>query len=166
TRNDVLIVGAGPAGLGCAVALKACGVENLAILDRRGVGAAFEHWPAQMRMITPSFHSNPFGQVDLNAITPQTSVADYLGREHPSGEDLIALLEALPPAVVRAKALVWLRDRPGSRWLFGRSIDDPVGEPDRVDGIIKAPSSLVCIGPGLDPSQIRGLVEDHLGTRC
>jgi G3E family GTPase len=82
------------------------------------------------------------------------------------GEYLIALLEALPPAVVRAKALVWLRDRPGSRWLFGRSIDDPVGEPDRIDGIIKAPSSLVCIGPGLDPSQIRGLVEDHLGTRC
>lgn len=82
------------------------------------------------------------------------------------GEDLIALLEALPPAVVRAKALVWLRDRPGSRWLFGRSTDDPVGEPYEVDGLTKAPSSLVCIGPGLDPSQIRALVREHLGTRC
>jgi thioredoxin reductase len=94
-RHDVLIVGAGPAGLGCAVALKACGVENLAILDRQEVGASFEHWPAQMRMITPSFHSNPFGQVDLNAITPQTSVADYLGREHPSGPDYARYLRAV-----------------------------------------------------------------------
>lgn len=75
--------------------MKACGVENLAILDRRGVGASFEHWPAQMRMITPSFHSNPFGQVDLNAITPQTSVADYLGREHPSGPDYARYLRAV-----------------------------------------------------------------------
>jgi cation diffusion facilitator CzcD-associated flavoprotein CzcO len=95
TRHDVLIVGAGPAGLGCAVALKACGLENLAILDRRGVGAAFEHWPAQMRMITPSFHSNPFGQVDLNAITPQTSPADFLGREHPSGLEYARYLRAV-----------------------------------------------------------------------
>lgn len=77
------------------MALKACGVENLAILDRREVGASFEHWPAQMRMITPSFHSNPFGQVDLNAITPQTSVADYLGREHPSGPDYARYLRAV-----------------------------------------------------------------------
>lgn len=95
SRHDVLIVGAGPAGLGCAVALKACGVEKLAILDRRGVGASFERWPAQMRMITPSFHSNPFGQVDLNAITPQTSVADYLGLEHPSGPDYARYLRAV-----------------------------------------------------------------------
>lgn len=94
-RDDVVIVGAGPAGLGCAVALKACGVENLAIVDRRGVGAAFGSWPAQMRMITPSFHSNPFGQPDLNAITPQTSPADYLGREHPSGEDYARYLRAV-----------------------------------------------------------------------
>lgn len=92
---DVLIVGAGPAGLGCAVALKACGVEKLAIFDRHGVGAAFENWPAQMRMITPSFHSNPFGQVDLNAITPQTSPADYLGREHPSGIEYARYLRAV-----------------------------------------------------------------------
>jgi G3E family GTPase len=77
-------------------------------------------------------------------------------------EDLIALLESLPPVVVRAKALVRLQDRPRSRWLFGRSIDDPVGEPYEVDGLAKAPSSLVCIGPGLDPAAIRALVEEQL----
>ena len=76
-------------------------------------------------------------------------------------EDLIALLESLPPVVVRAKALVRLQDRP-SRWLFGRCTDDPVGEPYEVDGLAKAPSSLVCIGPGLDPAAIRALVEEQL----
>jgi G3E family GTPase len=77
-------------------------------------------------------------------------------------EDLIALLESLPPVVVRAKALVRLQDRPGSRWLFGRSTDDPVGEPYEVDGLTKAPSSLVCIGPGLDRAEIHALVKTWL----
>ncbi|MBP83581.1 MAG: hypothetical protein CMO61_07005 [Verrucomicrobiales bacterium] len=92
---DVLIVGAGPAGLGCAAALKDCGIDNIALVDRRGVGAAFEAWPAQMRMISPSFHSNPFGQVDLNAITPHTSPADYLHTEHPTGAEYARYLNAI-----------------------------------------------------------------------
>ncbi len=81
---------------------------------------------------------------------------------HYRSEEVIALFHALPPVVVRAKALVRLRDRPGSRWLFGRSIDDPVDDPYEVDGLAKAPSSLVCIGPGLDPEVIRGLVAEIL----
>lgn len=72
SRHDVLIVGAGPAGS------KASGVENLGILDRRRVGASFENWPAQMRMIIP-----------------RTSVADYLGREHPSGPEYARYLRAV-----------------------------------------------------------------------
>jgi len=92
---DVLIVGAGPAGLGCAAALKECGIENLAIVDRRGVGASFDAWPAQMRMISPSFHSNPYGQPDLNTITPHTSPADYIHSEHPTGPDYARYLRAI-----------------------------------------------------------------------
>ncbi|MEM0970510.1 MAG: NAD(P)/FAD-dependent oxidoreductase [Verrucomicrobiota bacterium] len=92
---DVLIVGAGPAGLGCAAALKECGIENLVLVDQRGVGASFEAWPAQMRMISPSFHSNPFGQPDLNAITPHTSVADFVNTEHPTGAEYARYLRAL-----------------------------------------------------------------------
>lgn len=92
---DVIIVGAGPAGLGCAAALKECGVENMALVDLRGVGASFEAWPAQMRMISPSFHSNPFAQPDLNAITPHTSPADYLHAEHPTGEEYARYLKAI-----------------------------------------------------------------------
>jgi thioredoxin reductase len=92
---DVIIVGAGPAGLGCAAALKQCGIENLVLVDRSEVGAAFEAWPAQMRMISPSFHSNPFGQADLNAVTPHTSPADFLHAEHPTGKEYARYLKAV-----------------------------------------------------------------------
>ena len=82
---EVVIVGAGAAGLGCAVALKEFGVDDVIILDRHEVGASFRRWPQEMRFITPSFTSNAFGLLDLNAIVPNTSPAYTLDREHPSG---------------------------------------------------------------------------------
>lgn len=91
---DVVVVGAGPAGLGSAIALRRCGIDRIVILERAQVGASFERWPAQMRMITPSFHSNPFGQTDLNALTPETSPGDFLGTEHPSGKEYATYLRA------------------------------------------------------------------------
>jgi putative flavoprotein involved in K+ transport len=93
-QQEVIIVGAGPAGIGCAVALKACGIE-VRVLDGAGVGAAFAAWPRQMRMITPSFHSNAFGAVDLNAVTPETSPADFLRTQHPDGPEYARYLTAL-----------------------------------------------------------------------
>ena len=83
--HEVAIVGAGAAGLGCAVALKEFGVDDIIILDRHEVGASFRRWPQEMRFITPSFTSNAFGLLDLNAIVPGTSPAFTLDREHPSG---------------------------------------------------------------------------------
>ena len=83
--HDVAIVGAGAAGLGCAAALKEFGVDDMIILDRHEVGASFRRWPQEMRFITPSFTSNAFGMLDLNAIVPGTSPAFTLDREHPSG---------------------------------------------------------------------------------
>ena len=91
---DVLIVGAGPAGIGCALALKACGVRAQ-LVDAEGVGAAITRWPLQMRLITPSFHSNPFGNADLNAVTPDTSPADFLHTQHPDGREYARYLRAL-----------------------------------------------------------------------
>ena len=93
-REEVIIVGAGPAGIGCAVALKQCGIDAR-VLDGAGVGAAFAAWPRQMRMITPSFHSNAFGAVDLNAVTPDTSPADFLNTQHPDGREFALYLTAL-----------------------------------------------------------------------
>ena len=83
--HQVAIVGAGAAGLGCAAALKEFGVDDTVILDRHEVGASFRQWPMEMRFITPSFTSNAFGLLDLNAIVPGTSPAYSLDREHPSG---------------------------------------------------------------------------------
>ena len=57
---EVIIVGAGPAGIGCALALQRAGLERLLELEADRVGASFRRWPAEMRLITPSFHANPF----------------------------------------------------------------------------------------------------------
>lgn len=72
---DVVIVGAGPAGVGCAVVLQELGLENFVLLDRLQVGASFSRWPVEMNLITPSFPSHGFGLLDLNAITLKTSPA-------------------------------------------------------------------------------------------
>lgn len=98
TRNmihDVIIVGAGAAGIGCAAALKACGVKRMILLDAKGTGGSFASWPLQMRLLTPSFHAGSFGQVDLNSVTPDTSVADCLHTQHPTGAQYARYLAAL-----------------------------------------------------------------------
>ena len=93
--HDVVIVGAGPAGLGCAATLKEFGVEDVVVLDRHEIGASFRRWPKEMRLITPSFTGNAFGSLDLNSIVPATSPAYTLGREHPSGSDYADYLDAV-----------------------------------------------------------------------
>ena len=93
-RVDVVIIGAGPAGLGCSLSLRRRGVESVLVLEASSVGSSFAAWPKEMRMITPSFHANPFLQTDLNAIHPDTSPADLHGCEHPSGEQYAAYLQA------------------------------------------------------------------------
>lgn len=89
--EDVVIVGAGPAGLGVACALRRIGVDAL-VVDRHGVGASFERWPQGTRLLTPSFTGNQFGLCDLNAITPDTSPALSLLEEHPTGDQYAAYL--------------------------------------------------------------------------
>jgi putative flavoprotein involved in K+ transport len=95
--HDVVIVGAGAAGVGVGVALRKIGFDesNFVVIDRREIGASFRSWPAEMRFISPSFNSNPFGLIDLNAVTPDTSPAFSLRNEHPSGADYARYLEAV-----------------------------------------------------------------------
>ena len=92
---DIVIVGAGAAGLGLGVTLRDLGIENFVILDRSAIGASFLRWPRQTRFITPSFNSNQFGSLDLNAICLYTSPAYSVGVEHPTGEEYASYLRGV-----------------------------------------------------------------------
>lgn len=93
---DVLVVGGGAAGIGVSVALKDAGIENFVILERHHLlGASFLLWPAETRLITPSFATNSIGMLDLNAVALQTSPASMLEVEHPTGEEYAAHLNAV-----------------------------------------------------------------------
>ncbi len=92
---DIVIVGAGAAGLGFGVTLRDLGIKNFVILDRAAVGASFLRWPRQTRFITPSFNSNQFGGLDLNAVCLQTSPAYSVGVEHPTGEEYAGYLRGV-----------------------------------------------------------------------
>ena len=39
--HDVIIVGGGPAGIGCAAALKRASIENVLVLEGNKVGSSF-----------------------------------------------------------------------------------------------------------------------------
>ena len=93
-RVDVTVVGAGAAGIGIGVALSKLECEFV-IVDREKIGASFRRWPEEMRFITPSFPSNSFGLVDLNAVSPYTSPAYTVERQQPSGEEYADYLEAV-----------------------------------------------------------------------
>ena len=82
---DVVIVGAGPAGIGMALALSKVPGLDFGVLESDRIGESFRRWPAQTRLITPSFNSNPFGLADLNAVDETSSPAIFAGAEHLSG---------------------------------------------------------------------------------
>jgi putative flavoprotein involved in K+ transport len=94
TPRNIVIVGAGPAGLGCAIELSRRGVNDFTLLDRHGIGASFERWPAETRFITPSFPASGFGVSDLNQIGDvlPSSIYDV---EHPPGRDYARYLQAV-----------------------------------------------------------------------
>ncbi len=82
----VIVVGAGPAGIGVAALLEKCAIPAL-VLERGRIGESFFQWPKETRFISPSFTGNFFGAVDLNAVTPESSPAFGLQTEHPSGQE-------------------------------------------------------------------------------
>jgi len=84
---DVVVVGAGPAGIGISIALIDAGVENLLVLERDCVGSSFTQWPKETRFITPSFPSNSIGMLDLNSIAIGISPAHIMRVEHPTGQE-------------------------------------------------------------------------------
>ncbi len=85
-KLDVLIVGAGPAGIGMALELNKVADLKYGIVERDRIGESFRRWPAQTRLISPSFYSSPFGLADLNAVDAASSPAIVSSAEHLSGQ--------------------------------------------------------------------------------
>ncbi|MBB3037881.1 NAD(P)/FAD-dependent oxidoreductase [Hoyosella altamirensis] len=83
---DVLVAGAGPAGIGCALALQSVDSLTYGVIERGVVGQSYRDWPRWTRFLTPSFTGNAFGAIDINAIHPETSPALLLQTDYPSGE--------------------------------------------------------------------------------
>ena len=92
---DVVIVGAGAAGIGIASMLKDLGMDKMIVLERNQVGSTFEKWPKEMRFITPSFTTNFWGHIDLNSVVSGTSPAYSLETEHPTGKEYAKYLKLL-----------------------------------------------------------------------
>lgn len=92
---DVVVIGAGAAGVGVAIALQHAGVKSSVVLDRETVGASFAAWPAETRFITPSFPTNSIGMLDLNSIAVGVSPAYSLEVEHPTGEEYASHLRGV-----------------------------------------------------------------------
>ena len=92
---DVIVVGAGAAGVGVAISLQHVGIENFVIVDRDTVGASFAAWPAETRFITPSFPSNSIGMLDLNSVAIGVSPAYNMRVEHPTGAEFAEHLQSL-----------------------------------------------------------------------
>ena len=89
----VAIVGAGPAGLGVARVLRDLQIPDVWVLERGQIGQTFHDWPAETRLLTPSFPGNVFGVTDLNAISFDSSPGWSLRSEHPTGKAYAQYLE-------------------------------------------------------------------------
>lgn len=92
---DVIIVGAGAAGIGVAISVLHSGVEDFLLVDRKTVGASFAAWPTETRFITPSFPSNSIGMLDLNSVAIGVSPAFNMRIEHPTGQEFADHLQSL-----------------------------------------------------------------------
>ncbi|QTU83265.1 NAD(P)-binding domain-containing protein [Carnobacteriaceae bacterium zg-C25] len=86
-KKEIVIIGAGAAGIGMGCALHKLGINDFVILEKGVVGESFFNWPKETRLITPSFTTNGFGFPDINAIAPDTSPAYTFAKEHLSGEE-------------------------------------------------------------------------------
>jgi putative flavoprotein involved in K+ transport len=101
--HDVIMVGAGASGIGCGVVRQDLGITSFLIFDREHTGASFDRWPEEMHFITPSFTSNAFGLLDLNAVTLNTSPAFTLHVGYPTSHQYANYLRALQKPHRRAQ---------------------------------------------------------------
>ncbi|MGT2769254.1 NAD(P)/FAD-dependent oxidoreductase [Streptococcus ictaluri] len=95
TTRELIIIGAGAAGIGFACALKRLKQDDFLVLEKGEIGDSFLKWPKTTRFITPSFTTNGFGFPDINAVVPNTSPAFTFEKEHLSGPEYAHYLSLL-----------------------------------------------------------------------
>lgn len=81
-------------------------------------------------------------------------------------EAMWRFLAALPTGVLRAKALATVDDEPGVRRLFERVGTELMGDPLVVPLSDRVPSSVICIGPDLDPAMLLKIARREFGRAC
>jgi cation diffusion facilitator CzcD-associated flavoprotein CzcO len=92
---DTLVIGAGPAGLGTALALDAVNTLSYGVVERGQIGESVRRWPVHVTFLTPSFTGNGFGSTDLNSVHPDTSPAFSLGTDYPTGAEYARYLRGV-----------------------------------------------------------------------
>ncbi len=92
---DALVVGAGPGGIGTALALAAVEGLTFGVLERGRIGQTFLDWVPEQTFLTPSFTGNGFGATDLNAVHPETSPAFGLGVDYANGTQYAKYLRSV-----------------------------------------------------------------------
>lgn len=74
------------------------------------------------------------------------------------------LMDMIPDWVLRAKALVTMPENPSSRWLFEKVGKETIPNPMAIHDLPNTPSSLMCIGPKLNPEKLDKIVESIFNT--
>ena len=90
---DVVIVGAGPAGIGVAYAFTHFGVRRIVVLERREVAASFARWPAEMRLHHAVVQQQPVRLARPELVRP----ARLGGPQHRQGTPQRAGVRPVPP---------------------------------------------------------------------
>ena len=77
-----------------AALLRRSAIQDIPVVDSHEVGASFMRWPKKPVLLLLLF-SNPFGQPDLNSVTPDSSLALFCGEEHPGGKTYASYLKVV-----------------------------------------------------------------------
>lgn len=126
TITKVIIVGSGPAGIGVASLLKQADIDYI-VLEKNEIGQSFLEWPESMEMITPSFPSNAFGQIDLNSICESSSPAFSFNKEHLTGDEYSEYLDLITEHFelnVQTQTEVKTVSKQNDGWLINTSQGD------------------------------------------
>lgn len=94
-KIKIVVIGGGAAGIGFAKALQQYGETDYLVIEQATIGSSFTRWHPHTQFISPSFTSNQFEMIDLNAVSPDSSPAICTHCEHPHGHDYCQYLQML-----------------------------------------------------------------------